>query len=304
MILSSFIKNLNEINIYKENIKNNLFNLNDALNRNKIQIKKFKEAIEYIYLKYEEINIDYNIMISDFTKSNLSNLINLNKNVFKKLIDDYDFSSEFYFLTKFIINLIFLRIYKKEVILQINKTNKDDSFLNSSSWIKKIESIFNEIIKKYQVYGNLYENLLFLKKEMISSITGDIPILSKNEFGIILTQTLEEVSKQLGTFVLHKDYENRLKIYLNNITYDFQIPSWRNRFINDLNFSPKLSFESEEEILNDAFEIQPGWLLSFTDSGFFSLLNSRELKYSKILMNDLKIPRENIFYSDGIIFEI
>jgi hypothetical protein len=41
MILSSFIKNLNEINTYKENIKNNLFNLNDALNKNKIQIEKF-----------------------------------------------------------------------------------------------------------------------------------------------------------------------------------------------------------------------------------------------------------------------
>ena len=273
-----------------------------------MQNKKFQQAIENIYSKYEEINIDYNIMISDFTKSNSLSLINLNKNIYKKLIDNKELSVKFYNLNNTIKKFIFLKTYKNEILLQIDRSNKNNKFLKASSWIKKIEAIFSNIIKKYQIYEDIYHTLLSLKKDMIKEIEDKNNYItwSKEEFEEKLTKTLEDISAREGTFVLHKDYNKRLKIYLNALDDSiFNMPErFFIKFINNLNFSPKLSYSSESEAIDGTMEIQPGWLLSFTDKGFFSLLNSRELKYYKILIEDLKMSKDDIFYYEGIVFKI
>ncbi len=322
-IINTFLNNLTQLKDAIDNINTNknfknLVKLNDIITKITIQYPNFLKADRDVRLiedeNYQEkfrINFWYDDLINNFKKTGASiDLIyELNKD-----ISDFLYSTlETILLEINTINikLITCYIYKFEIKKQIKKTEKDGTYLKSSDWVKKFNAIFNNIVKAYKIQDQVFYNLKMLKNVILDSFLDDIENLtsyskiSLEQFGIALTNALQQVSKQEKTFTLHKDYKDRLKEYLKMINKtDLNNKNTIRNFINDIEFDPQYSYYTKEEINQINLKIKAGWLMSFTEKGLMSLFNAREKRYFRILVKDLKIPIDDITYRDDIMFRV
>jgi DNA polymerase III psi subunit len=306
-IFNTFLKNLNELHtlLADNNItKQKLIELYKILNKINIQNSIFQKAYQTIENNISDINEDYNKLVENISNNNQELIKTFNAEAQEIL--EYDFKIKIQELNYKVLNLISLYIYKNQIIREIRKNKNSKNILSTKDIIKRFEMLLNDIIKKYKLNRDIINQLIEIKNSFIPQFDDikSYKLVTKKDFSKILTQTLEQVSKIENTFVLHSDYENRLKIYLKSIN-DNVFKNVKNllSFIEELNFDPQYSYLDFKKI--NEKENKAGWLLSFTEEGMLSLFNAREKRYYNILINDLKIAKENItFENDNIVFKI
>jgi hypothetical protein len=268
-------KNFSDLQVLAEyDTKSN--KLNESLKNTAEFLRSYAESVLFVVNKEPQ---NFNKLSNDFLKLSIkdkSKMWKLSSGTVDTLEDLSNIS------TQSIEYLLTLKTQEK--LIGVLSTVKE---LKVSSFLKKVEAVFQNLIKAYKLQRFTKEVRENTVTSLLDALEGEV-VAKPNKVTLLnvkyaLLKTTKEVSKRYGYTRLRSNYKNTLNKVAKDLYDSLKINS-------NPNYLTKYVWDP----------VHPNAIIEITEEGLLAIFNEREKRYYKILLQ-LGVPKSNITYNGNYI---
>ncbi len=247
--------------------------LNESLKNTAQFLRSYTESVLFVVNKKPQ---NFDKLSNDFLKLSIkdkSKMWKLSSGTVETLEDLSYVATQ---LTEYLLTL-----KTQEKLISLFSSVKE---LKVSSFLKKVEAVFQNLIKAYKLQKFTKEVRKRTVTSLLDALEGEV-IAKPNKITLLnikyaLLKTAKEVGKRYGYTRLRSNYKNTL----NQVTRDLYNSIKNNN--NNLNYLMKYVWDP----------VHSNTIIEITEEGLLAIFNEREKRYYKILLQ-LGIPKTDIMYN-------